>query len=213
LRYCKHIPGGVLVFLPSYELIQRISDEWFHTTGHHSQISKHKKIVFETGGSRGFDETLEDFKDGLKKKGSLLFAVFRGKCSEGLDFKDNAARAVFCVGIPFPNLGDVKVQLKKQFNSSPHGKQKSLLTGGEWYEHQAFRAYNQALGRCVRHLHDYAAIFLVDQIFCHSMQFTNLISKWVRGRVKTSGGPNESVGMLSEFFERLEACPPDGKKR
>lgn len=213
LRYCKHIPGGVLVFLPSYELIQRISDEWFHTTGHHSQISKHKKIVFETGGSRGFDETLEDFKDGLKKKGSLLFAVFRGKCSEGLDFKDNAARAVFCVGIPFPNLGDVKVQLKKQFNSSPHGKQKSLLTGGEWYEHQAFRAYNQALGRCVRHLHDYAAIFLVDQRFCHSMQFTNLISKWVRGRVKTSGGPNESVGMLSEFFERLEACPPDGKKR
>ena len=95
LRYCKHIPGGVLVFLPSYELIQRISDEWFHTTGHHSQISKHKKIVFETGGSRGFDETIEDFNDGLKKKGSLLFAVFRGKCSEGLDFKDNRATAKY----------------------------------------------------------------------------------------------------------------------
>ena len=208
LRYCKHIPGGVLVFLPSYELIQRISDEWFHTTGHHSQISKHKKIVFETGGSRGFDETIEDFNDGLKKKGSLLFAVFRGKCSEGLDFKDNRARAVFCVGIPFPNLGDVKVQIKKQFNSSPHGRYKHLLDGSRWYEHQAFRAYNQALGRCVRHLHDYAAIFLVDQRFCHNREYTNLISKWVRGRVRTSGGANESVGMLSEFFEMLEANPP-----
>jgi len=212
LRYCKHIPGGVLVFLPSYELIQRISDEWFHTTGHHAQISKHKKIVFETGGSRGFDETLEDFRDGLKKKGSLLFAVFRGKCSEGLDFKDNAARAVFCIGIPFPNLGDVKVNLKKQFNSSAHGAQKNLLDGNRWYEHQAFRAYNQALGRCVRHLHDYAAIFLVDQRFCHNRENINLISKWVRGRVRTSGGLNESVGMLNEFFQTLQANPPEEKK-
>ena len=212
LRYCKHIPGGVLVFLPSYELIQRISDEWFHTTGHHAQISKHKKIVFETGGSRGFDETLEDFRDGLKKKGSLLFAVFRGKCSEGLDFKDNAARAVFCIGIPFPNLGDVKVNLKKQFNSSAHGAQKNLLDGNRWYEHQAFRAYNQALGRCVRHLHDYAAIFLVDQRFCHNRENINLISKWVRGRVRTSGGANESVGMLNEFFQTLRANPPEENK-
>ena len=212
LRYCKHIPGGVLVFLPSYELIQRISDEWFHTTGHHAQISKHKKIVFETGGSRGFDETLEDFRDGLKKKGSLLFAVFRGKCSEGLDFKDNAARAVFCIGIPFPNLGDVKVNLKKQFNSSAHGAQKNLLDGNRWYEHQAFRAYNQALGRCVRHLHDYAAIFLVDQRFCHNRENINLISKWVRGRVRTSGGANESVGMLNEFFQTLQANPPEENK-
>ena len=107
-----------------------------------------------------------------------------------------------------PNLGDVKVQIKKQFNSSPHGRYKHLLDGSRWYEHQAFRAYNQALGRCVRHLHDYAAIFLVDQRFCHNREYTNLISKWVRGRVRTSGGANESVGMLSEFFEMLEANPP-----
>jgi Fanconi anemia group J protein len=37
-----------------------------------------------------------------------------------------------------------------------------MLSGGEWYAHQAFRAYNQALGRCIRHQHDYASIFLVD---------------------------------------------------
>ena len=151
----------------------------------------------------------DSFRDGLKKKGSLLFAVFRGKCSEGLDFKDNAARAVFCIGIPFPNLGDVKVNLKKQFNSSAHGAQKNLLDGNRWYEHQAFRAYNQALGRCVRHLHDYAAIFLVDQRFCHNRENINLISKWVRGRVRTSGGANESVGMLNEFFQTLQANPPE----
>jgi len=36
-----------------------------------------------------------------------------------------------------------------------------MMGGGDWYQHQAFRAYNQALGRCIRHQHDYSCIFLV----------------------------------------------------
>jgi fanconi anemia group J protein len=206
-RYCKRIPGGVLVFLPSYDLIGKIEEDW-HRNDHFQKMAKIKRVVYETSGSRGFEETLDNFKEGLAHNGSLLFAVYRGKCSEGLDFKDDTARAVFCVGIPFPNLGDVKVQLKKQFNSSAHGRQKSLLEGGQWYAHQAFRAYNQALGRVVRHLHDYAAIFLVDQRFCHEQEYTQLISKWIRGRVTTPTDQNNSVGMLTEFFEHLTANPP-----
>ena len=34
--------------------------------------------------------------------GAILMAVCRGRISEGLDFSDNAARAVIIVGIPFP---------------------------------------------------------------------------------------------------------------
>ena len=36
--------------------------------------------------------------------GALFLAVCRGKVSEGMDFADNNARAVICVGIPFPNV-------------------------------------------------------------------------------------------------------------
>ena len=37
-----------------------------------------------------------------------------------------------------------------------------ILLGAEWYEIQAFRALNQALGRCIRHRKDWGAILMVD---------------------------------------------------
>lgn len=37
-------------------------------------------------------------------------AVCRGKISEGIDFTDELARAVFIVGVPFPPISDRKVE-------------------------------------------------------------------------------------------------------
>ena len=54
------------------------------------------------------------------------------------------------IGIPFPNFKDIQVELKKQYNNM-HCARRGLLKGGEWYEIQAYRALNQALGRCIRH--------------------------------------------------------------
>lgn len=42
------------------------------------------------------------------------------------------------------------MMLKKQYNDS-HCSRKGLLCGRDWYEIQAYRAMNQALGRCIRH--------------------------------------------------------------
>ena len=41
--------------------------------------------------------------------------VCRGRLSEGIDFTDDAARCVIIVGIPYPQINDPKVILKKQF--------------------------------------------------------------------------------------------------
>lgn len=40
-----------------------------------------------------------------------------------------------------------------------------VLTGEEWYVQQASRAVNQAIGRVIRHRHDYGAIILCDERF------------------------------------------------
>ena len=48
-----------------------------------------------------------------------------------------------------------------------HGgsKAQTCLTGDAWYSQQASRAVNQAIGRVIRHRHDYGAIILCDDRF------------------------------------------------
>jgi len=41
-------------------------------------------------------------KTGEETTGAILMGVCRGRLSEGLDFKDQKARCVIVVGIPFP---------------------------------------------------------------------------------------------------------------
>ena len=61
-------------------------------------------------------------------KGAIIFAVCRGKLSEGLDFSDDAARAVVLVGIPYPLVVDPKTIMKKYYlDNKAHSVQK--LTG------------------------------------------------------------------------------------
>ncbi len=52
------------------------------------------------------------------QKGAVLMGVCRGRISEGLDFSDNAARMVIIVGIPFPQMFDAKVILKRNYLDS-----------------------------------------------------------------------------------------------
>ena len=42
-----------------------------------------------------------------------MLGVCRGKISEGYDFKDEFARAIIVVSIPYKNIKDVKVVLKE----------------------------------------------------------------------------------------------------
>ena len=58
----------------------------------------------------------------------------------------NGVFIIFCyfkVGIPFPNVKDIQVDLKRKYNNSNVGR--GLLNGSEWYEMQAFRALNQVI--------------------------------------------------------------------
>jgi Rad3-related DNA helicase len=44
-----------------------------------------------------------------------LFALIRGKISEGLDFADEKCRAVIIVGVPYPARNDIKVVSKMHY--------------------------------------------------------------------------------------------------
>ncbi|KAL4647191.1 Fanconi anemia group J protein [Arapaima gigas] len=206
LRVCQTVARGVLCFLPSYKMLEKLRERWTNT-GLWEQIEERKTIVTEPrGGAKSdFDELLQSYYDAIKdighKDGALLVAVCRGKVSEGLDFTDDNARAVVTIGIPFPNIKDLQVELKMKYNDQ-HSKARGLLTGSRWYEIQAYRALNQALGRCIRHRNDWGALILVDDRFrCNPNKYITGLSKWVRQLVQhhnTFSGAMQSLLTFSE---------------
>ena len=120
--------------------------------------AKGKIIVEPTGSQEKFEEARAEYSDKIKQDGNcILFAVFRGKMSEGISFNDDNARCVICIGLPYPSYVDRAIKAKKSYNDEQRkirGNTK-LLPGDEWYSQQAFRAIAQALGRCIRHGADY----------------------------------------------------------
>lgn len=133
-------------------------------------------------------------------------AVCRGKVSEGLDFADKNGRAVIITGLPFPPFKDPKVVLKKKYLSDNRTRENEMLSGDEWYFLEASRAVNQAIGRVIRHRHDYGAILLCDCRFNNPRQ-KNQLSAWIQGHLKNVV-PNQSfgsiIGDVARFFRSAE---------
>ncbi|KAM6558620.1 hypothetical protein CsatA_027859 [Cannabis sativa] len=226
----KVVPGGCLVFFPSYKLLEKLRKRWCET-GQWSQLNAKKTLFMEPrGGSQeDFESVLKGYYDaihgaskpisGRKKRpkkldsksfsairsadnanreGAALLAVCRGKVSEGIDFSDDNARAVIIVGIPFPNINDIQVGLKMKYNDA-YKSSKNLLSGSDWYSHQAFRALNQAAGRCIRHRFDYGAIIFLDERYQRERN-TASMSKWLRKSFREYDNFGSSLEGLRSFF-------------
>lgn len=105
------VPHGVLCFVPSYSFLDKHIDRW-KNTGLFKQLVERKKIFIEPrqASANEFETVLRDYRKAIKEsvesksRGALFFAVYRGKASEGIDFRDDNARAVISVGIPYPNM-------------------------------------------------------------------------------------------------------------
>jgi len=98
------VPGGILMFFPSYAVLNNCYEAW-QDAALIPKIEKIKRLYKEPKDSARYqlvmDQYYEDIFEG-DKKGAILMGVCRGRISEGLDFSDNAARAVIIVGIPYP---------------------------------------------------------------------------------------------------------------
>ncbi|KAG7205994.1 hypothetical protein KM043_003400 [Ampulex compressa] len=182
---CQSVPYGVLCFFSSYHVMHTQIERW-RNSGTWSKLECLKEIFLEPRFGGDLAKIMKDYRDAIKTaaeqpergiSGALLFAVFRGKVAEGIDFSDNEARCVMSIGIPYAVRKDPIVEMKYNYNDI--NTSKGLLKGGEWYTVQAFRALNQALGRCVRHKNDWGAVLLVDERF--QMQYNiNYLPKWIK---------------------------------
>uniref|UniRef100_T1J6D5 DNA 5'-3' helicase n=1 Tax=Strigamia maritima TaxID=126957 RepID=T1J6D5_STRMM len=217
-RVCRVTPHGVLCFFPSYKLLEKLSTRW-QDTGIWDQMAQFKTVLSEPRSNlnnefenmltefySAVDETGEDLSEN-QFTGALLLAVCRGKVSEGLDFSDKYARAVITIGIPFSNVGAIDVILKRNYNDA-NRRTRNILSGAQWYEIQAFRALNQALGRCIRHRNDWGALILVDDRFGKQEKYVNGLSKWVRKAIKVFPLCNNAMTSLEKFMLQRTGSSP-----
>ena len=109
----SNIPSGVIVFLSSYQLMNDLKITW-QNLGILKRMKKNKKIFFEKQKQLDNSKNMENYKKNYKS-GAILFAVMGGKLSEGFDFLDDMARAIFIIRIPYPYMNDPKLKKKKKF--------------------------------------------------------------------------------------------------
>eukprot|EP00403_Amphidinium_massartii_P024929 CAMPEP_0178389404 /NCGR_PEP_ID=MMETSP0689_2-20121128/10099_1 /TAXON_ID=160604 /ORGANISM="Amphidinium massartii, Strain CS-259" /LENGTH=955 /DNA_ID=CAMNT_0020009853 /DNA_START=57 /DNA_END=2921 /DNA_ORIENTATION=+ len=173
------VPNGTLVFFPSYGQLREAVTRWrigglLTSLRDGRELFAGKTAIVESNDLSGeaFAAALLRYRQqAVSSSGAILLAVMRGRCAEGADFKDEAARCVAVVGVPYPAL-DAEVRLKKDF-------EQRAGRGSAWYDAEAYRSVSQAAGRLLRHRADYGCLLLLDDRLSGSRPPAQL-SGWLR---------------------------------
>ncbi|XP_057694697.1 Fanconi anemia group J protein isoform X2 [Corythoichthys intestinalis] len=146
---------------------------------------------------------------GVGPQGRKLCATFQH--AETYAFQDEVGALLLhvCKVVPkgvlcfFPSY---TVELKMKYNDQ-HYKNRGLLSGHHWYEIQAYRALNQALGRCIRHRGDWGALILVDDRYRKNPdKYIKGLSKWIRQLVQHHATFTNAMQSLIAFSQLQLKC-------
>lgn len=197
------VPSGMLVFHPSYS--HMFQTQKFLDLSLPIKNNFKKMLIYESKQKDTQDKNMLEFYrkvDDFKNPGACLFAVCRGKVSEGIDFSDHRGRMVCLVGIPFPPIADPKTLIKQEFlDQMKKLNGGSSLSGQEWYKQSAMRSVNQAIGRVLRHKNDFGVILLMDNRYAYSSNQMYL-SKWVKNYLKEFDNFQACYNSVENFFEK-----------
>ncbi|KAK0524184.1 ATP-dependent DNA helicase chl1 [Tilletia horrida] len=217
LNLCAVVPGGVVVFLPSYGFLDAVWSRW-EKSGLLGRLGAKKKIFQEPKSTSDVEVVFEKYaaaitqamSEGPKKSndsctGALMFAVVGAKLSEGINFSDDLARAVIMVGMPFANAASPELVERMRYvrelakTSTVQDKTSKLDAGNELYLNMCMKAVNQSIGRAIRHKNDYAALILLDRRYSRT-DIRNRLPGWIRKEVKTVEQFGPAMAGLGAFF-------------
>lgn len=195
-QVARRVPGGVVVFFSSYELLRQTRQRW-ESSGALRRVGSVKPFFAE---ERGDNEAFEAYREAVEqdpKRGATLAAVMGGKLSEGINFSDALGRAVVMVGMPFANAAQVETgEMLKRFGSA--SERSAFL------ENQCMTVVNQCIGRAVRHKRDYATILLMDRRYSRRRVIEKL-PRFVRRDLECPNVFGQVQEDVSAFFGKREA--------
>lgn len=211
LNFCNVVPGGMVVFFPSYASLNFAREAWSQS-GLLDKFSVKKKVFLEPQESSGVEMILREYAIAAKthtlldkKTGAVLFAVVGAKLSEGLNFSDDLARAVVVIGLPFANKNSPELQERMRYaNQAELRSGVKRPAGGkdaaaEMYENMCMNAVNQSIGRAIRHRGDWASLVLIDRRFM-SPAIRGKLPQWLRDDVAVCETFGRAMKHLGNFY-------------
>ncbi|XP_076445975.1 ATP-dependent DNA helicase DDX11-like [Babylonia areolata] len=208
INVCSVVPGGVVVFFPSYDYEQRVFDHWVKS-GIHARLETKKKVFREPKSAIQVEQVLSEYSSSIQKckvcspgspTGAVLMCVVGGKMSEGINFSDDLGRCVVMVGMPYPNIKSPELKEKMDYlNANFPRNEKGQQAGQVHYENLCMKAVNQSIGRAIRHRADYAVIVLADQRYARPSVSTKLPT-WISRQLCRLDRFPPALSAISKFF-------------
>ncbi|KAG1822586.1 helicase C-terminal domain-containing protein [Suillus subaureus] len=213
LNFCNVVPGGIVVFFPSYASLNFAREAWSQS-GSLDKFSVKKKVFLEPQESSGVEIILREYAIAAKthvslmsykKTGAILFAVIGAKLSEGLNFSDDLARAVVVIGLPFANKNSPELQERMRHANQIESRSAVRRHAGgkdaaaEMYENMCMNAVNQSIGRAIRHRGDWASLVLIDRRFT-SPAIRGKLPQWLRDDVAVCETFGQAMKHLGNFY-------------
>ncbi|XP_023304676.2 ATP-dependent DNA helicase DDX11 [Lucilia cuprina] len=209
---CNVVPAGLVCFLPSYDYLDTVYIQ-LQKSGVLQRISNKKRVFREprnitsndsgSGDSVASGQTVEqllyDYAKAIKHNqgGALLLSVVGAKLSEGLNFADDLGRGVIVVGMPYPNCNSPELQERMTYLDSTMGPG----SGSEYYENLCMKAVNQCIGRSVRHICDYACVYLLDERYARE-NIQRKLPQWISRHLKVATTYGQVQGGTAKFFKQ-----------
>ena len=202
INVCHIVPNGVVIFFPSFQLLDHFCSVAWNERGKNVK----KSLFVESSSLIELDRFLDQYAHACyNEPGALLFAVMGGRLSEGVNFSDRLARALLVVGLPFPNLYNPETQQRAQYFASLHAA--NGMGQNEFAENICLRSINQTIGRAIRHKDDYAAIILVDQRYQNS-KIQSKLSQWFQLSLVNKHNNKTAFGVffsqIVKFFKSIK---------
>ncbi|ETV69929.1 hypothetical protein H257_14526 [Aphanomyces astaci] len=196
LNLVRVVPGGVVVFFPSYSYENQVILHW-KSTGVLAAIEAKKMAFREPKSTAEVDAVLTSYAAACQEFGAILFSVVGGKMSEGINFSNELARCVVMVGLPYPNPHDPELMQQMEYTT----KSVSGVSAHDFYSNLCMKAVNQSIGRSIRHRNDYASIMLLDRRY-NTNVIRSRLPKWINDRTVTYPTFGPMIPHLVQFYKQ-----------
>ena len=200
VQLVKTVPGGVLVFFPSFSFMGTVISNW-RNNSLFIEMDNYKNVYIESNKDHETEKKLKDFQyDVDNKDGAIFMGIWRGKAMEAIRVSDKGARCIIMVSVPYGPWTDYKYKLKMSFMTLRYQRKLSKINGNIWYDQDTARATNQTISRIITHKNDYGVVILADKRYSE----TELISSSPQASYEF----DDLIVQIRSFFSEVTADLP-----